>query len=428
MNPNQQQTTTTTLFIGCLPPQTNEGNLTNFLARFGSITGIELPRDKKLGFCLGFAKLQIELISPISEILSAELVFRGFNIIIRDCLDLSFDSLVTQMFEKRVFVSNLPKKWTDREIKEAFLSFGRVRAALRVLSQNKIPHPFGYVHFYELSAAKKCKEAKFLRFKNKKIICQNYSSKRALKLLSLHERNQMKKDLVKEHSPAPQSEQQPKFEQEWLKNPTPSQPNTFNQQTTEHHQNQPKIFGGQNIHSTQEPIFSHLRRNNDFHLQKRANHHDQYQHQQPKMLVRAQTNPLMEDLLRPPQNPKKLVYNFNNQFTEKNAKNLGLKKIYQKEEENHYSREYYITEHGTVTRGHHQTSRNNNDQYSQFFSGLKQKNPKEGATFVKRSKKLEKMLEFHNCKPNLKEYSRLSKKREKWSNRDHLKEGNYRLN
>jgi len=183
------------LFIGCLPPQTNENNLVKYLTKFGSITGIELGRDKKLGFCLGFAKLKIQLNCLLNSFLSADLTFKTFKINIKECRDpCHFEDLVSEMFKERVFISNLPKKWSNEEIKELFRQFGQVRSVLRVLSQQKKPQPFGYVHFYDIQSALDCIRQKFVyvQVKKKKIICQKYTYKRNKKKKSLNERKELK--------------------------------------------------------------------------------------------------------------------------------------------------------------------------------------------------------------------------------------------
>jgi len=68
------------------------------------------------------------------------------------------------------------------------------------------------------------------------------------------------------------------------------------------------------------------------------------------------------------------------------------------------------------------------DQTDPFMISTNRQRVVMASTFQNRSKILEKMIQFHSCKPTLKEYMSLSRKREKWLKKLHINSGNYRLN
>lgn len=402
----QQQQQTYVLFIGCLPPQTNENNLVKYFAKFGSITGIDLGRDKKLGFCLGFAKLKIKLDSPLCSFVSAGHSFKTFNITIKECEDNAhYEDLIAKMFNERVFISNLPKKWSDMEIKELFGQFGEVRSVLRVLSQQKKPQPFGYVHFYEIKSAKKCIKQKFVYvdIKRKKIICQKYTYKRNHKKKSLNERKELKEVInhQKVHTRNSTNDSSPedslnrnndnnntaKVEEDYIGSLLSRRQNNDN--NSKHSKSQTNYFSGAGPPQREEGGGNGRTNSNGGQQKKEADSASQNKEDD------NQRNNKHQHLFQGSGAEKNSFPNFN-----RNSDYL-------------------------LRRNRHKESC---DQPDSINVSINRQRILMGTTFQNRSKKLEKMIQFHSCKPTLKEYIGLSRRREKWLKKSHLKSGNYRLN
>lgn len=143
------------VYVGCLPASCTVSQLREFFSRFGEISQVKLGKRAGNRFCSGVGGFSCLNKYVFEQILAIrEFSFHG-RLIYCDRL-LSGEDLLLKNQElgaKRVFISNLPQEATDSDIETAMSTFGAVQNGYRIKTLKNQIRPYGFVSFFEMTAA-----------------------------------------------------------------------------------------------------------------------------------------------------------------------------------------------------------------------------------------------------------------------------------
>ena len=149
-------TNETTLYVGNLSPYMEESRLLTFFQPFGQVTSCKIMRDmytydsRRFGF-VSYATVQE------AQRAKADLNYKsvdGFEIRI------FFKRLPSEFKpEANIFVKNIPKNITSRQLEELCQEFGKIASCSIRNDENGISLGYGYVQYEEEESARKAVEA-----------------------------------------------------------------------------------------------------------------------------------------------------------------------------------------------------------------------------------------------------------------------------
>lgn len=167
------------LFIDSLHPKLTQGKVESALAKFGNLASIDLPKIKKgkKTILQGYGTLEVKDKLTFFNFLSQDISIKGKRIFFepfdpnKDTIDSSHNNYLKRL----IFVSNVPKKFSDTELKLAFQShFGPVHSAYKSVTATGRVKPFGFVVFKDPQTAKICAESGVLIGENFAITVRRY--------------------------------------------------------------------------------------------------------------------------------------------------------------------------------------------------------------------------------------------------------------
>lgn len=174
-----------TIFVGGLANNVTDGNLFNYFAAFGNILTCKAQMwHNNPQKCRGFALVTAGDKETYDIILSSQHEIAGRNIEckvhIKDKSQLNDYSKSES--DRKIFVSGLPKRVTDEELKSYFSYFGPVKIAYIVKHhKDKKPKGFGFVIFENKADRDVALQYGDHYFYDKKTSCTEYSTKADLK-------------------------------------------------------------------------------------------------------------------------------------------------------------------------------------------------------------------------------------------------------
>lgn len=172
------------VFIGGLESRTTNRDLLQHFGSFGVIRLCEVQCWKNNpAKCRGFAIMDVADYTTYENILLTPHRLNGRQIevkkLIHDKKELKEQT--SEIHERKIFVSSLPKKLTDIELTDYFGQFGPVELAYIIKHhRDGKSKGFGFVCFYDKTSKQKAlamAQAGGLTINGKSIICSSYSSK-----------------------------------------------------------------------------------------------------------------------------------------------------------------------------------------------------------------------------------------------------------
>lgn len=160
-SPISEKTTPTTkkIFLGGLPAGCKRRDILNAFKSYGTIQTVNLIKDMKTYLCKGFGDISIRFESKrkFAIFLKQEFFMRGRKIYVEEFLEGNkLEKKNSQLYEKRVFIKDLPVGITDAELFGIFSQFGKVQSAYQIKSVNGRLMSYGYVTFFKFKAAQSC--------------------------------------------------------------------------------------------------------------------------------------------------------------------------------------------------------------------------------------------------------------------------------
>ena len=169
------------LFLGSLPKDCSHEAVWRQLTRYGEIDELDITvRDKTNKYSRGFGYVIVKSKQVFQRLLEAEVVVEGKTIFIEPYFSESkYNCCKNEEFMvKRIFISNIPNKLSDADIKEIFERFGKVDKAYRITTVKGKKRPFGFVLFNEKEAADACNAAKYVSYQGSKICCRHFKKEK----------------------------------------------------------------------------------------------------------------------------------------------------------------------------------------------------------------------------------------------------------
>ena len=147
------------IFIGCLPGIANEQNLIEYFSKFGEVINVDVKYNKHTKkICSGFAAITVY--ENTEKLILAKKDHIFFNRYI-DCKKYikgkKLEKKKKEFEKRRIFVRNIPRKFTDGQLKEFFTKFGAVERAFVIRNSKKIgkkQNLYGFVIFQDEKSAK----------------------------------------------------------------------------------------------------------------------------------------------------------------------------------------------------------------------------------------------------------------------------------
>ena len=174
-----------TIFVGGLANNVTDGDLYSYFSTFGNIHTCKAQMwHNNPQKCRGFALVTAGDQFTYDLILNSQHTLAGRNIEckvhIKDKSQLNDYS--KSETDRKIFVSGLPKKVTDEELKDYFSYFGTVKIAYIVKHhKDKKPKGFGFVIFENKADRDSALQYGDHYFYDKKTSCTEYSTKADLK-------------------------------------------------------------------------------------------------------------------------------------------------------------------------------------------------------------------------------------------------------
>ncbi|GME92563.1 unnamed protein product [[Candida] boidinii] len=135
------------LYVGDLDKSINEEELKKYFGKFKGFSSLKIPRDSNTGISLGYAYINYQN-EQLAKFVLEELNYRQIgNKEIRIMPSIR-DRKSRELIGENIFISNLPKKLTLREIYEIFRKFGEILSCKLNSDKN-----FAFVHFKDKKIA-----------------------------------------------------------------------------------------------------------------------------------------------------------------------------------------------------------------------------------------------------------------------------------
>ena len=169
------------IFVGCLPPRATKLDLENHFSKFGKIYDLQMSRKSNKTlicfavFSVGKKKQFTKIINTpqflYRRAISCRPYFSGWR----------KDEYLRTIEDRRVFLKNIPKNYSDKQIFDIFRKFGVVERAYGIRDDEGYSLGFGYVNYIDLDDAIKVIKLQDVILPHNMGVIQCYKFDRGLK-------------------------------------------------------------------------------------------------------------------------------------------------------------------------------------------------------------------------------------------------------
>jgi RNA recognition motif-containing protein len=184
------------VFIGGIPPDSNEVELFKFFSEFTQVRDVYVPVHKRTGLVKGFAFVAFKNKQSYELVLKqTKFELKGKTMVARPAVKEEKATELRKEDQKRkLFVKGFESQTSEKEIEDYFGKFGGVLKVLRAMDQEGRFRGFGFVVMKDCesySAVLEASEQGLLRFKGAKLVATRSKSENRIK----KERRKLKKQL-----------------------------------------------------------------------------------------------------------------------------------------------------------------------------------------------------------------------------------------
>ena len=168
------------LFVSSLPSDVTEKELIEQLNAYANIVSVKLVKDKKHGFCVGFGNIFVSNQEEAAILQNSRVTFRNRVLKIDPFLTgKHLESKQQDLYSRRIFVKQIPKKIKEKNLKHIFSKYGKVHKAHFLHKNSETVTSCAVITFEKSSSAYKCLKTKNLKIPgNEKLVpCFPYNPK-----------------------------------------------------------------------------------------------------------------------------------------------------------------------------------------------------------------------------------------------------------
>ena len=165
------------LFVGCLAPKTTENDIVRLFSRYGRITDVFLFRNKSERSCKGHGYVVFQDRRAVLDIINDQPHRLFGRTLITDWFveGQRLQERRDDIFKRKVYVSNIPTKLEDWQLKQKMEAFGEVENAYRMKApRGNYNLPYGYVIFVREESARKAASTGYMDALNRRMKIEKF--------------------------------------------------------------------------------------------------------------------------------------------------------------------------------------------------------------------------------------------------------------